>query len=739
MNKFRRSLPTLLVIVLLSSLLSAQQTSLATNSIAVVPRLVNYSGHVSGAPGKPIAGIDGMTFSIYREQEGGAPLWIETQNVNVDGKGNFTAQLGASKPEGLPLELFNTSESRWLGVRVNGSEEQARVLLLSVPYALKAADAQTLGGLPPSAFLLAPASASAGSPTGAGTTTSRPEAAGTKPVTTAGGTIQFLPKFDGIADLTNSQILDTGTNVGIGITTPAAKLDVNGTGMFRAPLTLAISGGTATNGKNSPPLNLTGSAFNSATSQAVNETFRLQLKTVNNNTPTPSGKLDFLFGAGTAAPGETGLSIANNGVITFAPEQTFPSGTGGGTVKSVALSAPISDFGVSGSPVTGSGTLGLSWKVPPTNSNTASAIVKRDGTGGFSAGTINAQAIVANNSSGGVGVTANSSSSAGVFGGSGTNAGVWGDSVSGTGTYGDSASGRGVWGQSTSNHGVEGDTSSASAFGVFGSNSALNGIGMYGSTSGSTGIGVLGFGNIGVKGISASIDGSGAGVYAQGRVGSSGLYASSDNLGWAVNAYNVGTGTGVLAGSASGFAGYFNGNVNVSGILSKGGGSFKIDHPLDPANKYLYHSFVESPDMMNIYNGNVTTNGAGEAVVTLPDWFETLNRDFRYQLTVVGQFAQAIVAGKVANHRFTIKTDKPNVEVSWQLTGIRQDAWANAHRIPVEETKPEIERGFYLHPELYGAPEEKGVLWANSPAAMKQWKEARVRAAHSNKESSPTP
>ena len=115
-------------------------------------------------------------------------------------------------------------------------------------------------------------------------------------------------------------------------------------------------------------------------------------------------------------------------------------------------------------------------------------------------------------------------------------------------------------------------------------------------------------------------------------------------------------------------------DVDVDGTLSKAGGSFKIDHPLDPANKCLYHSFVESPDLMNIYNGNVTTDAEGNAVVTLPDWFEVLNRDFRYQLTVIGQFAQAIVASKVANRQFSTWTDKPDVEVSWQVTGIRQDA-----------------------------------------------------------------
>jgi len=143
-----------------------------------------------------------------------------------------------------------------------------------------------------------------------------------------------------------------------------------------------------------------------------------------------------------------------------------------------------------------------------------------------------------------------------------------------------------------------------------------------------------------------------------------------------------------------------NGDVRISGTLFKGAGSFKIDDPIDPANKYLYHSFVESPDMMNIYNGNVVTDRHGLAAVTLPAYFSALNRDFRYQLTVVGQFAQAIIARKIASNRFVIRTNKPNVEVSWQVTGIRHDPYANAHRIPVEEEKPPQEQGHYLHPEL---------------------------------------
>ncbi len=152
-----------------------------------------------------------------------------------------------------------------------------------------------------------------------------------------------------------------------------------------------------------------------------------------------------------------------------------------------------------------------------------------------------------------------------------------------------------------------------------------------------------------------------------------------------------------------------NGDVNILGSLSKGSGSFKIDDPLDPANKYLYHSFVESPDMMDVYNGNITTNQRGIAVVTLPEYFQALNRDFRYQLTVIGQFAQAIVAKEIRHNQFEIKTNHPGVKVSWQVTGIRHDAFADAHRIPVEQPKPPEEQGKYLHPELFGASPEQAV------------------------------
>ncbi len=357
---------------------------------AVVPRLVNYSGKVVDAEGRPQSGIAGVTFSIYKDEYEGSPLWLETQNVMADNKGNYTIQLGATKSEGLPLDLFASGEARWLGVRVNGGEEQPRVLLLSVPYALKAADAETVGGLPPSAFMLAaPPASVAAVPAPAVIAQPQPLATGTKPVTTAGGTVNKLAKFDATADVTNSLIFDNGTSVGIGNSAPAAKLDVSGAGIFRGALSLpAVGTATASVGANSQPLNITASSFSSSTTKAVNETFRWQGEPVGNNSATPLGKLNLLFGSGTATPTETGLSISSKGQITFAAGQTFPSTVG--SVTSVGLTAPASDFTVTGSPVKNSGILNFAWNVAPTNTATANAIVKRDSTGSFSAGSISA-------------------------------------------------------------------------------------------------------------------------------------------------------------------------------------------------------------------------------------------------------------------------------------------------------------------------------------------------------------
>jgi hypothetical protein len=447
---------------------------------------------------------------------------------------------------------------------------------------------------------------------------------------------------------------------------------------------------------------LSGSQANDGIALVANGTFNASFDSKENTTTSHPPELDIVV-AGGGGSGITGITTAaGSGLIgggtsgklnlslttACATNQVLawtgtawacatPKGTG--TVTSVGLSAPSSDFTISGSPVTKSGTLALNWNTAPTANDTDNAIVKRDSTGSFSASLINAIALnVNNNNSGlnsGLAIIANATGEPGILGGSDTNSGVAGSTVSGFGVSGIADDGDGM--------------------GVYGSNLAEDSIAIYGIDTTQSSAGLVG-----------------------------------------IAPYAVIANGSVLAGE-------FIGNVEVEGALSKDSGSFKIDHPLDPANKYLYHSFVESPDMMNIYNGNVTTDAAGEAVVALPEWFETLNRDFRYQLTVLGQFAQAIVSSKVANHQFSIQTDRPNVEVSWQVTGIRQDAWANAHRIPVEEMKPEKERGFYRHPELYNAAPEKSIAWARHPRVMKPLNPARTAklgpAARSALEKAPAP
>lgn len=317
----------------------------------------------------------------------------------------------------------------------------------------------------------------------------------------------------------------------------------------------------------------------------------------------------------------------------------------------------------------------------------------------------------------------------------------------------------GVWGDSDIGAGVIGTSSSST--GVLGQNDLSNGIGVTGEAK--FGVGVFGSGATGVQGGSNDSDGvlggsrtgtgvhgqsgSGYGVYGESLFGT-GIYGSFSSTS---NSHigTTGIGTGVYGFSSQQFgvvgegtnagiaafnpdnehaaylasdccAAYFVGEVAVIGHLSKSSGGFLIDHPLDPANKHLSHSFVESPDMKNIYDGVVVLDANGEGIVELPAWFEHLNTDFRYQLTCIGGYAPVYIAQEVQGNRFKIAGGTPNIRVSWQVTGIRQDAWANAHRIQVEEEKSLVERGNYLHPELHGAPKEKSIERVRHPQRMQQ-------------------
>jgi hypothetical protein len=163
-------------------------------------------------------------------------------------------------------------------------------------------------------------------------------------------------------------------------------------------------------------------------------------------------------------------------------------------------------------------------------------------------------------------------------------------------------------------------------------------------------------------------------------------------------------GTALRAWGLSGAqAASFWGDVEVVGELTKSSGGFKIDHPLDPEAKYLLHSFVESPEMANVYSGNVRLGADGQAWVDLPAYFEALNKDIRYQLTPLGGAAPELhVAQKVSGNRFRIAGGRAGLEVSWQVTGVRRDPYAEKHRLVPEQLKQSADRGRYLHPEAWG-------------------------------------
>lgn len=269
--------------------------------------------------------------------------------------------------------------------------------------------------------------------------------------------------------------------------------------------------------------------------------------------------------------------------------------------------------------------------------------------------------------------------------------------------------GSGVRGDSADGHGGVFTTQNVNRYGVLAQGTAGSGLGAAVRAEGGVNIGVDADGAWGVN-----ARGSSVAVRAI-SPGSWGVYAEGPAIG--LSAWS-GAGIGVKGESNSSYGGYFIGPVHVTGTLTKGGGAFRIDHPLDPANRLLQHSFVESPDMKNVYDGVVATDARGEATVELPEWFEALNRDVRYQLTAVGAAMPELhVKTRLAKGRFVIGGAAPGEDVSWQVTGIRRDAWAEAHRIEVELDKTGDQKGKYLHPVEHGQPASKGVDWEDRQRA----------------------
>ena len=362
------------------ALAQGDQSSPPAASTATVPRLIRIRGAVRDETGRPLSGAIGITFALYPNQNDQTAVWQENQTVQLDSGGNYSVLLGVSNEEGLPQEVFSAGEARWLGVRPDGREEQARILLLSVAYALKAADADMLGGKPASAFVLAESQSSSVSTLSAaepangarGPSRTSPSAsqavsgvaalasaATTCAAITSDGTATAnqISKFTTACNIENSAIFESGGSVGIGNTSPAAKLDVSGASIIRGSLTAQAgavfpptAAATATQGFNSNPLDLEAASYNTTLLRSIDYIFQWQAEPTGNDSTNTGATLNLLYGV-SGDVSETGLSVAKNGILTFAPGQTFPVA---GTVTSVSTGA-----GLTGGPITKSGTISI--------------------------------------------------------------------------------------------------------------------------------------------------------------------------------------------------------------------------------------------------------------------------------------------------------------------------------------------------------------------------------------------
>jgi hypothetical protein len=713
----------------ISSIAFIAVLALAVLASATVPATINYQGYLKNSDGTPVSTAVHLTFSIYSSNPSrNNPLWRDMKSITPV-SGVYSVVLGTTKPI---TAAFDTP--CWLGVQVEAEPEMTPLQpLTAVPYAFRAATADSVGTAALAEGSVTTLKLAAGAVTDANIT--GPISATKLDLSTVvkkvGDTMTGglnLPS-NGLAVGVN-QLLLTGGNVGIGTSTPTRKLSVKGDFEVKAIQYLYVPGNSV-NGSLSPRC-------------SCDTTYSYNCSTFLQDWDQGATCYDWYSYEQWVSTGFGGYYQTIYMSIPYTRTLATPSltvDTTGVRLGGVAQKVRIAGTGLSLKDETGNSPGAVYFE------NSTGSIYGRvwSNSEGLHLGNADNSYLINLDNNGRVGIGTSSPTVALDVAGDIKMSGnlIGRTQVQATNPYTTGLVIQGTTEQSANLQEWQNDTGTAVAavspvgdLTVTGNlllkrNDTNHGLGWYGSSKpfaatfqpdgpvlfGYAG-GGLGTTNGGQK-LAFSWESGG-----NSRLNDNTLYLRGNNgdnahgLGWFNSLTKPFMGTTfadgpVLFGAGGGALGTWgspgrialswsnNGSVSIPGSLSKGSGSFKIDHPLDPQNKYLYHSFVESPDMMNIYNGNVITDAEGFATVELPAWFEALNRNFRYQLTVVGKeaWARARIYEEVAGNRFVIQTDVPSIKVSWQVTGVRKDAYAEAHRISVEEEKPAAEKGTCLHPE----------------------------------------